>query len=163
VIWRLSDRAEPAGAAIADRHYNRQTIGADQFVPPGRCVVLLGVDGPALWVTSWPLPEYVQHAWPGAWVNSLFRNENQPTWLSSDLIVEAVAVTRHRWPTPPDLGMVTFIDTRKTRRKRDPGRCYIKAGFVPVGYTRGGLRALQMRPEDMPAPLEPIGAQGVLL
>ena len=39
---------------IAARHYNRQKIGTQQFVPPGRCYVLLAVPGPALWVTSWP-------------------------------------------------------------------------------------------------------------
>ena len=25
--------------------------------------------------------------------------------------------------------MITFVDADKVRRKRDPGRCYIKAGF----------------------------------
>jgi len=39
--WRMSWRADPVGRDIADRHYNRQKIGAAQFVPPGRCVVLL--------------------------------------------------------------------------------------------------------------------------
>lgn len=33
--WLRSDRAAPAARAIADRHYNRQKIGAPQFVPPG--------------------------------------------------------------------------------------------------------------------------------
>lgn len=64
--WRESWRADPAGRRIADNHYNRQKIGADQFVPPGRCVVLVihesTVDAAALWVTSWPFAEYVKHA-----------------------------------------------------------------------------------------------------
>ena len=58
--WRLSYRNDPEGRQIADRHYNRQKVGAPGFVPPGRCLVLLA-DTPALWVTSWPLADYVQH------------------------------------------------------------------------------------------------------
>ena len=62
--WHLENRATPYARDIADRHYNRQKIGADQFVPPGRCLVL-AIPGAALWVTSYPLPEYVKHAWGG--------------------------------------------------------------------------------------------------
>jgi len=58
---------------------------------------------------------------------------------------------------PPELGMVTFVDPKKTRHKRDPGRCFIKAGFKRVGMTEGGLIALQLLPADMPEPLEPFG------
>ena len=57
--WQPSWRADPRGAAIADRHYNRQSVGADQFVPPGRCMVLRH-DDDALWITSWPFAEFVQ-------------------------------------------------------------------------------------------------------
>ena len=63
-------RTRPPGS-LADRYYNRQARGAAQFVPPGRCPVLLTADRSAVWVTSWPLAEYVRHAWPGAWVCSL--------------------------------------------------------------------------------------------
>ena len=147
--WRLSHRADPRACAIADRHYNRQKIGSPQFVPPGRCIVLLDHDG-ALWVTSWPFAEYVKHAWAGAWVNSLFRNESR--WLSSLLIREAVSITRSIWDPPP-LGLVTFVDAAKVRRKRDPGYCYLKAGFTVAGKTVGGLVALQLLPADMPEPV----------
>ena len=58
--------------------------------------------------------------------------------------------------------MVTFVDADKTRRKRDPGRCYRRAGFEPVGFTQGGLWALQLLPEAMPPACSPIGAQGLL-
>lgn len=155
MIWQESHRADPSARAIADRHYNRQKIGAAGFVPPGRCVVLLAATGVALWVTSWPFAEYVRHAWAGAWVNSLFRNEG--AGLSSDLITQAVAATRFYWE-PPALGLITFVDAGKTKRKRDPGRCYRRAGFKHVGFTQGGLWALQLKPEDMPAAEQPIGA-----
>lgn len=159
--WCMSYRADPYARGIADRHYNRQSIGAAQFVPPGRCLVLTTVG--AFWVTSWPFPEYVQHAWAGAWMCSAFRNERPDLHLSSDLIRSAVSATRWYFGDPPELGMVTFVDTAKTRHKRDPGRCYRKAGFTPCGMTKGGLVALQLLPDEMPAPSIPAGAQATLL
>lgn len=155
--WRLSHRADSRALPIADRHYNRQKPGTPQFVPPGRCVVLLTENADALWVTSWPFAEYVKHAWAGAWVCSCFRNEGAT--LSSDLIREAVAITRHVYGEPPALGMITFVNAAKVRHKRDPGRCFIKAGFTNVGKTEGGLVALQMMPDAMPEAVKPYTAQ----
>lgn len=156
--WAVSDRADPASVAIADRHYNRQKPGTPQFVPPGRCLVLRVPDAPVLWVTSWPFAEFVKHDWPGAWINSCFRSEAPDRFLASDLIRAAVAATIARWPEPPDLGMVTFVDPRKVR-KGEPGYCYRRAGFRRVGKTKGGLIAWQMLPDEMPAPLPAIGSQ----
>lgn len=149
--WTLSHRADPNARILADRHYNRQKIGSPQFVPPGRCLVLYArtETGEAFWITSWPFAEYVKHEWAGAWVCSAFRNEGAA--LSSDLIVEALAATRSYFGEPPQLGMVTFVDPGKVRRKRDFGRCYRRAGFKPCGFTKGGLVALQLLPEAMPA------------
>ncbi|AVT39147.1 hypothetical protein [Plantactinospora sp. BB1] len=151
--WRWSYRADPRALPLADRHYNRQKIGSPQFVPPGRCVVLLTDDADALWVTSWPIAAYVQHAWAGAMVCSLFRREPACPHRASSLITAAVAATRAHWPDLPALGMVTFVDPRKTRRKRDPGRCYRRAGWTPVGCTKGGLIALQLLADDFPPAL----------
>lgn len=114
------------------------------------CYVLLTEDADALWVTSWPKPQYVKHAWAGAWMNSMFRNESG--YLSSDLIRLAVAHTLALWPNVPDLGMVTFVDAAKTEPKDKPGWCYRKAGFRHVGFTKAGLWALQLLPADMPEP-----------
>lgn len=159
--WHLSWRADPLTRAVADRHYNRQNIGADQFVPPGRCVVLRTAEADAAWITSWPIADYVQHAWRGAWVNSLFRNESG-RYLSSSLIRAAVAATLAVWPNPPAFGMVTFVDAAQVRRKRDPGRCYRRAGFRDVGHTKGGLIALQLLPGHFPPAMPAIGTQEAL-
>ena len=158
--WTRSHRASDIGRPLADRHYNRQHIGATGFVPPGRCVVLLDrTNEPpkALWVSSWPFAEYVRHAWAGAWMNSLFRNEG--AGLSSSLITQAVAATRSIWGDPPPLGFVTFVDRDKTRRKRDPGRCYRRAGWSVCGETQGGLLALQLLPAEFPDLEPPYSAQ----
>lgn len=159
MMWSLSYRADPVAAKMADRHYNRQKIGSPQFVPPGRCVVL--VQEGALWVTSWPFAEYVKHAWAGAWINSAFRRETGP--VASEMIRDAIAATRAIWGDPPALGMVTFIDRGKVKHKRDFGRCYRRAGFRVCGETNGGLLALQLLPVDMPAAEPQLGSQIDLL
>ena len=153
MLWIRSNRADVDVLPLADRHYNRQKIGSPQFAPPGRCMVLKTAEHDAFWVTSWPYAEYVRHAWAGAWVCSAFRNESM--YLSSNLIREAVAATVDTYGSAPALGMITFVDTTKTRKKRDPGRCYLRAGFKKCGMTKGGLLALQLLPEDMPKAARP--------
>lgn len=172
MIWRLSHRADPEVVPIADRHYNRQKIGSPQFVPPGRCIVLKAgtreqlrtrYTGGAFWISSWPFAEYVKHRWAGAWICSAFRNEG--AGLSSELILEAVAITRGIW-NPPDDGMVTFVNEIKTIRGRSgkslPGKCFRDAGFYDAGTTQGGLIALQLRAEYMPKPIMIESDQGSL-
>ena len=58
--------------------------------------------------------------------------------------------------------MVTFIDRGKVRHKRDPGRCYIKAGFVRCHDTAGGLTAVHISPEELPDAKAPDSKQSVL-
>lgn len=147
--WIRSNRAEPAVRVLADRHYNRQKPGSPQFAPPGRCLVLRTTAFDAFWVSSWP--HFVRHAWPGAWVCSAFRNEGAT--LSSDLIREAVACTLAEWGKPPESGMITFVAPDQIRRKRDPGRCFRRAGFKEIGLTKVWARiVLQLPPDAMPAP-----------
>ena len=159
-MLRLTTRRSKEALPLANRHYNRRSPESDQFVPPGRCVVLLGGHPVnVLWVSSWQ--GYAFHAWPGAWVCTLFRNEGPR--LSSEIIREAVAHTRWAWGKPPPEGLITFVDPGKVRRKRDPGRCYRKAGFQVAGTAPGrnrqGLVVLQMKPDAMPAPAPPLRAQ----
>ena len=71
------------------------------------------------------------------------------------MIRDAVAATRAHFGEPPALGMITFIDSKKVKPTMVHGRktwglTYIKAGFKPVGKTKGGLLAFQLLPEDMP-------------
>ena len=143
MIWTHSHRADPPAVVIADRHYNRQKPGTPQFVPPGRCLVLKAPG--AVWVTSWPKAEYVKHAWAGAWVNTMFRRESGP--LASDMIREAIAWTVAQWNDVPPLGLISFVDAGKVKHKRDPGRCYRRAGFTLVGESKGGLLCFQILPD----------------
>jgi hypothetical protein len=152
VTWELSTRASVRSREIADRHYNRQKPGTRQFVPTGSCLVLHA--DRALWVTSWPLAEWVRHQWGGAWINSTFRKEG--AGIASEMIREAVAHTRSHYGDPPALGMVTFIDRSKVRPTMVRGVpvwgwTYLKAGFRLAGETKvNKLLAFQLLPEDMP-------------
>ena len=78
--------------------------------------------------------------------------------MASELIREAVALTRSVW-TPPELGIVTFVDpkhvpAKMVRGKPIYGYCYLKAGFRHVGFTKGGLWAWQMLPDEMPEAMQ---------
>lgn len=120
----------------------------------------------ALWVTSWPFAEYVKHDWAGAWVNSCFRKECDGA--ASGFILQAIAATRFHWPDAPALGIITFVDPTKTpgvmrRGNRIHGYCYERAGFRHVGFTKGGLWAWQLLPEEMPTPEPAHGAQLLLV
>lgn len=157
--WWESDRCDAPAVALADRHYSRRTPGSPQMMPPGEEIVLV-VGDRAVWGTS--LQQHVKHAWPGAWVCTIFRNEG--AGLSSELVIEAVAATRWKFGTPPAHGMITFVDSARVRRKRDPGRCFLRAGFRAIACTLGGhgrrpLLVLQLLPTDMPAPEAPLGAE----
>lgn len=158
--WHLANRFDPAGALLADRHYTRQTIGSPQFMPSGKTVVLVTETGDAVWGTSWQISAdgtvMAVHAWPNAWVCSIFRNEGP--YLSSELIREAMAATRAEWGDPPSDGMVTFVDASKVKHKRDPGRCFLKAGFKNVGTTGSGKVALRIEPSAMPEAEHAMGA-----
>jgi len=156
MIWETTHRGDLATRLIADRHYSRQKPGTAQFVKPGRCVVLFAQNdaGRAYWVTSWPFAEYTKHAWAGAWECSAFRNEG--AGVASEMIEDALAVTRQEFGDPPALGLVTFINRKKVNPIMVRGRpvygwTFIKAGFEYAGETKGGLLVLRIRPENMPA------------
>jgi hypothetical protein len=154
-IWRRSHRFDPPARMLADRHYNRQKPGSPQFMPPGSCRVLVANNGKAVFGLSFPKAEFVKHAWAGAWVCSIFRNEDAGP-LASKMIRDALAVMQTEYELPP-LGCITFVDPRKVpgilvRGERVKGFCFMRAGFEAVGETKGGLIAWQLLPAAMPAP-----------
>lgn len=156
MIWRPSHKFHLPARLLADRHYNRQKPGSPQFMPPGRTTVLVAENHKAVFGLSWPYAEYVKHAWAGAWINSIFRNEDAGP-LASDMILDALAIAQTKWGAPPALGVISFVDPKKVpgilrRGERVKGFCYLMAGFTVVGETKKGLLAWQLLPRDMPAP-----------
>lgn len=151
MYWRVSHRADAIVVPIADRHYNRQKIGSPQFMPPGRAIVFSAGDPVgAYWGSSWPFAEYVKHAWPGAWVCSAFRREDESLGLASALIRDAVSATRWMATHGPDaqswqygqlpsIWMVTFIDPKMVAPKRIRSRPTWGGGLVRSRLEACGL------------------------
>jgi hypothetical protein len=72
--------------------------------------------------------------------------------LSSLLVAEATARTYEFWRRHygglPSVPLRTEVDPEKTRRKRDPGRCFLKAGWRVAGETKSGLVRLEAPPPE---------------
>ena len=118
--------------------------------------MLVADNGRAVFGLSAPKAEYVKHAWAGAWVVSIFRNEAAGP-LASAMICDALAIMQTELGDAPELGVVTFVDPRHVpgilcRGERVKGFCFWRAGFNAVGETKGGLIAWQLLPRNMPQP-----------
>jgi hypothetical protein len=139
--WRCVERSHPAARALADRHYSRQTPGAQEFMASGKTFVLLLADERAVWGVI----ENLDPAGNLRWRCSIFRNESPVR--SSSLIVAATRLTYRHWAGRlPSVPLTTEVDPRKTRRKRDPGRCFLRAGWTVIDPDRRGLVVLQAPP-----------------
>lgn len=133
--WRAVKRTDPRARALADRHYSRQTHGAPEFMASGRTLVMLTDDALAVWGAI----ENMDPVGGVRWRVSIFRNESDVR--SSDLVLEATSRTFAYWNRHyrglPNVPLRTEVDPRKTRAKRDPGRCFLRTGWRRVGVVRG--------------------------
>ena len=137
--WHRVTKFDAAGAALADRHYSRRTVGSAQFMPPGQTVVLATSD--RLAVFGWWRP----HPWSGikamngldGWTCTIFRNE-RPI-LSSELILDAEAALAG-YDIGPD-GLLTYVwDSRV--RSANPGACFKHAGWRVIGRSADDRKTL---------------------
>jgi len=135
-LWSHIPIEDPRAAALADRHYSRQTVGAKGFVPAGERFALWHEDdgGCAVWAVC----RNMDPVGTIQWRNTIFRNES--AMLSSELIIDATRTTYELWmrryhalPSEP---LTTEIDVAATRARRSrtspPGICYLKAGWTFV-------------------------------
>ncbi len=139
--WVKVERCHPQARALADRHYSRQTIGAREFMSNGKTFVLLTRCARAVWGCI----ENLDPVGNRRWRCSVFRNEAREEFRSSDLVIEATARTFEFWRRTgglPSVPLQTEVDPDKTRPKRDPGRCFRRAGWFVV-EKRNGLVVLQ--------------------
>lgn len=140
-MWVEVKDGNDTGRDIFNGHYSRRHYRDGRkpklFVGPGQKMVLISPDAMALFVWRKFISRNSQIG-----VNcAVFRNESPR--LSSDLILAAETFAWKRWPGER---LYTYIDIRKTRRKRDPGRCFLRAGWQHSGWTKKGLRILEKRP-----------------
>ena len=122
--WRL--------LGLRDRHY-AGGIGGKTAGAPGKRIAFVTFEGTAGWISYYQRPEEVDHDFGCGYLCSMFRNEG--AGLASELIESAIRLTELRWGAHPE-GWLTFVNVDAVRPKRNPGYCFLMAGFVPVGYTR---------------------------
>jgi hypothetical protein len=146
--WKEVSKCDAQAREIARPHYSRAKPDSQELGPPGQKIVLVGEDGKALWGSHRPAPWAGVKRMDGFEGHScfIFRNCGGP--LSSLLIKEAVGFTAKRWGVAP---FITYVAMDKVRRKRDPGRCFIRAGFHPVAVKNktkhGRMLRLEMSSE----------------
>ena len=140
--WLSSNKFDPRALAIYERHYSARHYADGrkrvQFVGPGECMVLLTVACDALFV--WVRNRMERYDGQEGVNCPVFRNESPV--LSSDHIREADERAWHRWPGERHF---TYVEDAKVRRKRDPGRCFRKAGWRVCGRNADGRLTLLER------------------
>lgn len=90
--WRQVTKWDKRALALADRHYSRQQPGTDQFLPPGKTLVLVTHDERAVWAAC----ENLDPVGNARFRCTIFRNEGS-SWISSDLVRWATDSTLERW------------------------------------------------------------------
>ena len=136
--WISIRDGNPTGMSIFMRHYTaRERRKVFQFVGPGEKEVLITEDAMALFVWR----KFISDAGETGVNSAVFRNEGPVR--SSELIMAADAVAWLRWPGER---LYTYVDPSKVRRKRDPGRCFIRAGYRQCGVTKSGKLVFEKLP-----------------
>jgi hypothetical protein len=109
------------------------------FVGPGESITLVTADGDGLFVRK---AERLRMDDQTGIECSVFRLEPGATGLASELIREAVAIAWNRWTGER---LFTFVKPAAIR-STNPGYCFIKAGWSRCGWSKGGLRILEVLP-----------------
>ena len=142
--WWLTRDGDAACLALYERHYSahRYRDGRQRrlFVGPGEKVVLRTWAGTDFFVWRRFRDACIdpRTGLPQAGVNcAAFRREG--AYRSSDLIRQADAIADVCWP---DCRHYTYVDAAKVR-SRNPGYCFLVAGWRRCGHTESGLLILE--------------------
>lgn len=139
-IWIHIKDGNPSAMSLFCRHYTaRQRRKVYQFVGPGEKEVLMTADAKALFVWR----KFISDAGETGVNCAVFRNEGSDAGRSSDLILAADRIAWQRWPGER---LYTYVDACKVRPKRDPGRCFLKAGYRQCGATKSGKLIFEKLP-----------------
>lgn len=124
-----------------ERHYSAHHYKDGRqrklFVGPGEKVVLRIWDGDAFFVWR----KFIGHDLAGnSGVNcAVFRNEAPTKYKSSELISQADAIADLIWP---GVRHYTYVNAERVA-SRNPGFCFLAAGWRRCGRTQGGLIVLE--------------------
>lgn len=138
-------------AMLADRHYSRRTLGAQQFLYAGRKLVLRDAAGLVLFGWMWPYPEMRADNEQG-YCCAIFRNESPRQ--SSEIILEAEEWVQRFWGPGR---MFTYVNPRKVA-SANPGYCFKVAGWRFVRKSLSGLHLLEKLPERVERTREQVTA-----
>lgn len=146
-LWVPVRDGNPSAFSLFKRHYScRRSRKLQQFVGPGEKLVLLTADARAVFAWRKFKNDDGQRG-----VNcAIFHNEG--AGVASDLIRLADEIAWERWPGER---LYTYVNAGKIRPTRQPGRCFLKAGWryvrrengKPARTKRRGLFILEMLPE----------------
>ena len=145
-LWIPIRDCDSRAVRLYRRHYSappRRDWSLNQRITgPGEYLMLLTPGADALF--AWRVFMEVNRDKPLGVNCAIFRNESD--YLSSDLILEAEAWARRRWPT---MGwMYTYVDPRKVLSS-NPGYCFKVAGWRTGPPTGRGLVSLWKRTTDV--------------
>jgi hypothetical protein len=136
-VWWLTKDGDRRCLELYERHYScrqyRDGRTRKLFVGPGQKVVLRTWGGDACF--AWR--DFIDDSGQEGINCCFFRNETG--WKSSYLIQQADAIADKLWPHRRHY---TQVDARKVQ-SRNPGYCFIKAGWRRCGFTKSGLVILE--------------------
>ncbi|HZC24527.1 MAG TPA: hypothetical protein VE866_14390 [Candidatus Binatia bacterium] len=118
---------------LADRHYSRQKVGTNQFMPPGKTIVLRSRAGDVVFGWLW---QNKRDDGEQGFNCSIFRNESSRQ--SSEIILEAEKAAVLEWGQNRGF---TYIDPDNV--SANPGYCFKCAGWRYVRQTTSGLHLLE--------------------
>jgi len=137
--WIVGQDGEPELRQMYERHYScyhyKDGRKPKKFVGPGEHIVLTTPKRTALFVWR----KFIDASGENGINCSIFRNESEI--LSSDLIREADAIADFIWPGERHY---TYVRGEAVK-SRNPGWCYICAGWSKCGFTKKGLLILERR------------------
>lgn len=144
-VWVQAKDADPVGLEMFRRHYSyrkrrdqlwfdffpEKNRNSKHFVGPGAKMVLLTDTALFVWrkFISMDKQEGVNCA--------VFRNEGSVR--ASDLILAAMDLAYDRWPAER---LYTYVNAKRVK-SRNPGYCFLMAGWRKCGLTKSGLLILE--------------------
>ena len=134
--WIIGQDGELELYSLYKRHYSsskNRNRKIRQFVGPGQHIILTLPDRSALYVWR----KFIDDSGQKGINCAVFRNESKI--LSSNLIREADAIADFAWPGERHY---TYVRAEAIK-SRNPGWCFICAGWQHCGYTKAGLYILE--------------------
>lgn len=135
--WYLTKDGDLSCLAMYERHYSCKQYkdGRERkiFCGPGEKIVLRTRNADALFVWR----KFIDNSGQRGINCAVFRNESPI--LASNLIRQADEIADFIWPSERHY---TYVSQTKVR-SRNPGFCFISAGWERCGTTRNGLLILE--------------------